>query len=561
MIKAESSSKRARWVGMGIIVLAFVITRLPFYLYMPLPELSPDTNKAYNILSIIEQRLDHVVGYPHIGYPLFLKACELVHNTSWFVTLAQGLLQLMAVLFFFHVYAKAFRRFLIPVSLVLVGYLTSAMTLHFDTGLFPDSLLGSTYIMGIALLIHALLNRSRWAVPTYVAIMIFSISVRPSGLVLIPPLLLLWAHQLWFGRQWRAVLLNLALTAVGLLLLATVNLMAPSHQSFSIITKPHISGQVRENMVTRSLDDPMLQELSEIVPHPDITLAARFPSITDRDSVFNLYLTTVLRPVTLGYGRIDRDTVLYLVNSNSVSIDLDSLSAHLGADPLRYADFRERFVAAHRDDRVMFRSERGWKYIQVHIPRFFWYFHTDRIADYPINFRDFYGELLRDRWNKFYVSDVWQTFSRRDHRLVGIEGVMARIAKELAFDTPITPEQAEADHQRLLDSPLYHHVLRPYYAVHPCLFRNAAYPFIFLLLTLICVVGYLRSGLRSPLFLIGIMGAGILLGTMFIHVVYRTSIYWRYTYQISFFYYFAVVMIPPIISALLNPAASDHDAT
>jgi len=475
-------------------------------------------------------------------------------NTSWFVALAQSLVHLLAVLFFFHVYSRSFQRFLIPVAVVLTGYLTAGMTLHFDTVLLPDSLLGSTYIACTALVMHAMLKRHWWPIPVYIMITVFSISMRPSGLVLIPPLLLFFGYQLLVQHRWKSVLVQLCFAAVCLSGLAAFNGVAGPYQKFSIITKPVIPDEAREQMVLRTLEDDLLQELARLVPHTDITSAARFPKVTDSDSLFNLYLTKVLRPVTIGYGRIDKDTVLYFTNSNTISMDLDSVALEIGADLSAYADFRERFISEFNDSRVMFRSERGWKYIRIHLTRFFWYFHTDRIADYPMDFRDFYGSLLWHRLVNFRVHDIWQSFSRRDHRLVGIEGVTRRIAKELAFDTPLTMAEAEAQYEPVTGSVLYRYVLAPYYALHPYLFRNAAYPWVFLLFTLLSTFGFLRSGMRSPLFLLGIMGAGILLGTLFIHVVYRTSIYWRYTYQISFFYYFAVVMIPPVVSALLNPA-------
>jgi hypothetical protein len=545
-MQGNKSDIRFRWLGLAIIWVVFLLTRLPFFIYMPLPGIYTDSGEYYNILSILEQGVQRVVGIPQFGYPLFLKLCEMLVDRLWFVVVVQSMLSLLAVSWFYWVYARTFGRWLVPVAVLMSGYQASRMSLMWDTFIYPDSLLGSLFLMGAALLMDVMVNgrhRQLWA---YCAVMTFAIAVRPSGLVMLPPLalalLLLWRKGLALPRLLRYT----ALPVLCLLGLSTVNLMLPTHRVFWPYGTLPASDTSKE--LALGWDDPMLQELAAVMPHPEVMDASGFHALTDTGALIRAYDTYAKNPVALGLGRLDRDTVLFFRSGRRQLFDLDSLSG-LYADTLRYRKFRQAFASRHADTLVIFGTEKDWRYGVLHLPYFFTLFVENGPKDPDDNF---YGKDMGLRWMAHYVDMRWVGLSLRDHRLVALEQVTRRTAKEVMVDEPMSLEEAGQVHKRLRSSHWYRWILAPYYRLHGLFFRSHVYIAALFLALLTSMIGLVYKRLRCPLSLYTLAVIAMLLGTLVIHLFVFKLVYDRYIHQIAFVYYFAVAMLLPLLSKMVR---------
>jgi len=549
-------SDKWTWIGLAVIVIGFLITRLPFFIYMPLPGLFTDSGQYYNVLSIIEQRIDRVVGIPQFGYPFILKLCEQLVDTLWFVVLMQFLLALVAACWFYLVYARTFGRWRIYAALLLFGHLASRMSLFWDTFIYPDSVLASLYLICAAILMDVMVNRRYGQLALYSVVMTVAIAVRPSGLVLIPPFVVAVFMMVWHEGKWREALRQTAFMASGMLLLCVINSQIPSHNKFAVFVrgpKPAVS-----KVIAHDIDHPMLHELARVVPHSDIVAASNFHKVTDADSLVRAYYSYVKKPVAIAIGRIDVDTVLYYRNGTSRLLDLDSIALQIG-DTAKYRVFRDSFQTAYADTVITFGREKDLRYGLLHFPMFFRFFLDVSPFGPSSGNDDFYAHDLGKRWITHYVDMFWVRYSLRDYTLVALEQVTRRTAKEIMVEHPMSMEQAQQIHRDLLDSNWYRIFLEPYYKVHPLLFRNHLYIVGLFLALLLAVILALRSLLCDRVAMYTIAVLSMLFATLVIHLFIFKLIYDRYTYQITFVYYFAAIMLPHLLRLLIGNRSNPNE--
>lgn len=527
--------------GGFIIVALFLFARLPFFLQLPVAYIGEDSGQYYNVLSAIEQGSDQRIGYPQIGYPLFLKCCELIHDSLWFVCLAQGLLQLTAALFFFISYGRAFGRFTWLAAILIGAYLTSPMSLFWDSAIFPDSLLGSLYMFCAALLLNIVVLGRYRLLPFYALVATMAIAVRPSALILLPPFLLLMVYMAFRLRTYVQVVFHSAFMLLSLLGLAALNWSTPVFGDFHIITHPEIPSY-QSKVISRTLDDPEFQQLAQVLPHPEIVAASRFENITGVDSIFEGY-RQVWRGFTVGRWQNGDSIVLNVVTSEQRVLRFDSLAAVFCVDSEACALFQDRWASRYADSAVVFSPEMGMKFSLVHTPYFFYYFYMEKLEGGAFAFDDYYGEMLGHLIQTNMVHGDWQRFSVNNLRLVAIDQVTRRTAKELWMDSYWSAEQAADRHESLLNSMYYRYLLEPYFRIHAFVFRNPIWPLLFLTCMLLGLLTLLR-GFSSPVSLYVLLSGSMLMATLVLHVWLLTMLYWRYTYQITFLYHFVPLFLP-----------------
>jgi hypothetical protein len=535
-------------IGSLLIAAATVLVWLPFFLQVPLPYITIDTWLYYNVLSVIEQRADRIIGYPQIGYPLFLKVSEMLQDRSWFAVFMQVAFQLFAVLCMFVSYALSFRKHVWLAALLFAGYMTSGMNLMYDSMLTPDSVLGSIYILCSAILLFVVMRRQPHWLALFSPLLVFGLAVRPSAAIMLLPFGLVLMHT-WLGMgNSKAALTQLAFFALLCLGLSTVNYGVKAFSQFSIVTRPPVKpwrGKIKQ----LPLSHPLLQELASVVPHTEITDPARFDKIADRDSVFHIYMLKVLRGVTVRYGLFPDTTTMFIRNSEGILFKLDSLAREAGSDSLAYAGLKERFIASFADSAVVFRAERGLRYVSINLPRFFTIFQATELTSFSFRLDDFYGSMLHERWTAHHVHDDWRSYGRKDHRLLVIDQVYRRTVKELHEGAVMSAEAAESDlRSRLGESPLAGAISTYHRTVHHWFFRNAAYPVILLLMVVVSGVLMLFTRFKEPVPLIVLALLSVVISTAFVHFVVFKLFTWRYTYQITFFYYLAVILVPVLWS-------------
>ncbi|MBF0344088.1 MAG: glycosyltransferase family 39 protein [Nitrospirae bacterium] len=208
-----------------VIIVPFLITRLPFYLYYPMVTLTPDswtyTRQVFNILNGVLPQFDHRTP----GYPLFIAlVSKLFTNSNLAIVATQSMVCLGSLLYFAYVLYYNFKP---SVALLAALALTAAAnTITFiwsETTYMTESLYVSSLIIFFACLIQALYSKKAmyWGIASF--IMGFIVWVRPSGLFLIVPMLFTTAFLVKNSHPKRLLIAFVFPFVVMMLSLATYN--------------------------------------------------------------------------------------------------------------------------------------------------------------------------------------------------------------------------------------------------------------------------------------------------------------------------------------------------
>jgi hypothetical protein len=539
----QKAQSRQFFIGSSIIVIGVILVWLPYILFMPITGLHIDSPQYYSVLSGIEQHINHTIGYPQIGYPVFLKICELILNKLWFVVLMQISLNVFAVLFFYYAYFKTFGKYLIPVSLLLLGYLSSDLNLNWDSSIMPDSLLAffNTLCLGLVLYIVGL--KKYKLIPLLSFVIVCAISVRPSALILIPLFILLMIYLFFQNNNKLLILINCLIFTSFLLGLSTVNYITPGYRTFGIITfPPNLNIENNRSSVDKKMkDDTLLKDLSVIAPNEHLDAILAFQEEPGVDSSYYLYMKYLKRGMSI---RLDKDSNLLFKVSEGGDIKLDSIAK----DKQGFIKFKNHFINRYKDTMVSYSVNIENRLRWVHFVYFFKYFYIDGSKHYDIENKDFYSTWLKYRWDIYYVRNIWQT-RLHDYFWLVSKNVVPRTSKEQTFTTPKTVADLNFVDNKMSNSFIYRYFTKPYYSIHSILFRNILYPIVFVIVFILSCLGLLLSKFRSSLFLISFSACSLLLMTDILHSFQMTFLTLRYTYQVTFMYYVTMIMFPLIIQS------------
>ncbi|RME04540.1 MAG: hypothetical protein D6805_02675 [Planctomycetota bacterium] len=176
----------------------FLFTRLPFYLYYPVVEFSPDTPSYYAIWWDIQQGIFPKFSMRTPGYPLFFGSLFLLKDSWLFVITIQSLLSLLSILCFIYLLHKHFPLLTLPTAIALAAFSSSGTFLIFETSTFAESIYTPTLLFSFAFFFHAILTRKPLPFAACSLFMAFAILIRPSALffvvILALTLLYLWRN-------------------------------------------------------------------------------------------------------------------------------------------------------------------------------------------------------------------------------------------------------------------------------------------------------------------------------------------------------------------------------
>ena len=187
------AGNRPFWIGAAIFLAAFVITRLPYFLYYGATDVNRDSSGYFMIVDQMSKGFWPNLSIRTIGYPLFLKLVYLLFSTSFAVAILQHAITLMTRLFFIRAMARSFPRrpFLpIAVSLGLAAHSATSWQVLSDSSYMTDSLFLSAIIVSLGLLIRGLAGRKKTPLVWASFAVAMTILIRPAGLFLVPLLAL-----------------------------------------------------------------------------------------------------------------------------------------------------------------------------------------------------------------------------------------------------------------------------------------------------------------------------------------------------------------------------------
>lgn len=536
-------------IGLIMICVAFVLVRLPYYIYMPIPFINGDAFEYYYILHSIENNLNVQIGFPGIGYPLFISFCEHICNTTFFIVFMQSALQLFAVLLFFYYYQVYFKQHLLFVAIVIVGYVTSNINIYYDTAFHPDSIMGSVFIIALAILIKIIHKHSYSYFALLSVIVAYAIAVRANGILLIPLVVLYLAYQTWNTKELKFFLINVLIFIIPIIALCSFHYYSPLYKTFNVISYP-VEGVIDTTTVIETTDNETWKSLQNLNLSKRIyTENADFYN----DTAYAIYVMAYQRNYILKLNRDNNISIENFTDTRSVwdFMILDTCYNPSDAYAVKnYLLFKHTFIEKYSNKQVSVSPHDDFHHRLMHFIGFY---------------KLFYKTVKLDNWalgyeNSFYYENnakgrYWMLINYFDNNQDKDKFLYQSVFKELNLKQNNLKSyyinKKDMDYWTMKSSRFYRWFIQPYYKMQPLFFRNFLYPIIFILITIGSLVGLCLSKFKSPLFFIALLSCLLLIMTNVFHSFYFHFLYTRYTYQVSFMYYIAVIFLPLIIESFL----------
>jgi hypothetical protein len=172
-------------IGMTILVVVFIFTRGPFYLFYPLIGLAPD---SASYLEPINQALRGELPYISIrppGYPFFIFLTTLISDRWLTVIIAQSFLSLLAGILLICSIHRGYRSLTIPAALVISGLIGNSRFIYYETSALSESIYTSFLMLTFAFLVLGLHSRrfSRFLLASLCGGL--AILIKPAGIYLL----------------------------------------------------------------------------------------------------------------------------------------------------------------------------------------------------------------------------------------------------------------------------------------------------------------------------------------------------------------------------------------
>ncbi|MFH0732508.1 MAG: hypothetical protein V2A72_06265 [Candidatus Omnitrophota bacterium] len=189
-----------------VILAAFLITRLPFFLYYPVPSFTPDYAGYYALVDKILNGSLPVFDARTPGYPLFLSLILFFIPNLIAVIFIQNVITFVSLAVFIYAIWKTYKYISLAVSIALAAFISSGLHVDSDTTLLSESLYVNCLILFFAFIVLALHSRKK-------IFFLFSslfagciIYIRPSGLFLIPVFLIMILYIIWNSYCTKSIL-------------------------------------------------------------------------------------------------------------------------------------------------------------------------------------------------------------------------------------------------------------------------------------------------------------------------------------------------------------------
>ena len=218
-------ARRGPVIAALLVVICFIIARLPFFLHFRLVDINADYWSYFDIVQQARQGRWPRFPIRTPGYPLFLAAVLSISRTAMAVAIAQCAVTLAAALGTLACFVRVDRRLAFPAAFALVGFISSVHSVDFDTTLMTESLYCSLLILSLGTLTLAILRGGAWASAGASLAMAGCMLTRPAGFFFfgVYGLVLGWLfHQ---RRPRRHVIAYLLPVPIIFLALCTYNLL------------------------------------------------------------------------------------------------------------------------------------------------------------------------------------------------------------------------------------------------------------------------------------------------------------------------------------------------
>lgn len=494
-------------ISLAIVVVFFLLTRLPYFLHYPVPHFANDSYSYHKIARDIGggEQLD--LSYRTPGYPLFIAIIFIFSNKVLAVVFAQHILTLLASLLMVYAVYKLSPR-LAPFSAAAMAAFFSG-NLHgiIDSTYRPDGVYTNFLIVSFALLFLAVRTKRRFYFISASAAMGYTIYIRPAGMFLAVIFLLVIGY-LFLNRFDRQTIIVFILPFVLLLLLlCTYNYITLDTFTVSPFGERNL---IMVTLVFTEEDPSYPPEINRIIKDRQDKISQK-----DKEILHRSWDLESIQDVMIRNWNANRDTVgRLLILKNNQYMEQRPLLRKLSRD------------AIGKNPQV---------YMKIFVSNLYYYFFK-RIHRH----QSFYKQLNKS-YNRIVVR---KEYSRRLDRLS--EEKREKFLRDYYTLQPLPyfklTKKGKKEKAVFIDTPLrkIHSFLT---RVQGVLFRNVFWVFAWFITFGLSLYVLIRSrGRHTEAFLLFALTLSVLGAALIISLVSRPV--FRYAYVTEFVYYLSLTMLP-----------------
>lgn len=534
--------KKYSFVISVIILLAtFLLARLPFFLFTPIPDPQTEDTPEYYlvVMELLSGKSKIDFSYIPIGYPLFLLVIGLINNSLLAVATAQNVLALASVIFFIYAVYKSYPSLTLWAAIVFTGYLGSENNIHWDSHLTPDSFYVSLFIFFTGLIVLFLKTQKSLYAALASVVVACVLLVRISAIFLLP-LILLVALYLYFKSENGKFIKTFALIApCAFVLLGYSAYNYYSVDDFSFIPMARMrpikfNSDVNAKKISEE-DQKFINSLMHFLP--------------DSNEFVLVEKSWNIKKVNQAYQVIRFGNQLYLDSLNRLMLQPVFMKQQI-IDSIIHPDAINDF----ENYKSKFAEKFGYSKVAIVPAKNTLKYRLVNFAGYFLNFTDkmdFYNHQWGWRYWFFYVGRS-QTWDYPWHTIdTGIEGKTIDTKLRLftykeMVNYPLKTEEDFQNEKTNRNNSIVYRIyvkLKKYY-LKP-LFRNFVWILLFMAVFVISFYKTVKSKLNDTASYIILVVCCIHLGSAFIFSFISMAMP-RYSFTTEFIYY-AVVALSPLL--------------
>jgi hypothetical protein len=527
-----------------IIIVTFILTRLPYFLYGGIPFLNTDAYEYYNIIHLLDNQITHQIGFPGVGYPLILFIAEKIYDSLFFAIILQSSIHLLCVLFFYKVYIKHINQLNGFVAIVLGAYLASNSLIYYDTAFHPDSLMSSMFICFSALTL-IFLKRYNLTTLTLISIVItYGISIRANAIILLPILLVLFI--LYYLKQrpnLKVTLASISCICAPFFFLSSFHFINPLYQTFNVISYPAASTTDNTPVKRIKTTSNVWEELIKTQPC-DLLVE---DLVGNGDWLSNKALTNYHMGYNRGYVLSFNEKNELIVTNKT---DSESFWKELNIDScLNNSNKKNELlhIKSQLTDSVTIVTidNRSIHYKLANLIGYFKLFYLNsqnKHLSLGYENSNFYESNFKNRY--------WIINSHQKNSHSGYHVDMSKILKEFTDNDII--KKKEENYWKIKTSRLYRWLVKPIISFSNFFFRNSIVLTLFIIYSLYSLYNIFIKKDLSVYSLLPVIGFIVFMANNILHSFYLVFLYTRYTVQTNFFVYLSFIFLGLTIYKLYN---------
>lgn len=303
--------KQTFWYGSLLVIIVFLITRLPYYLYYSFTSISFDTaSYCAAAINILESRIPLFEIRPP-GYSLFLSVIWSFSKDPFYISLIQSLLTLFISIFFLWAMYKTYKPFVFFFAIAISIFISSSAYLVLETALLADSIFVNFLILSSTFLILALKKNKPVSWISFSISMALAILIRPVGLFFCSVIILLLLFFIIKKYKFKFYLMLVVPFSIIILSLCLYNYFTLKAFSITSFGESNFSGVTILFMEPSKeyppyVNDAIKKTLDEI-PKKDIPYVRNSYGIT---KLYNTFCNNFFRQLYLFDNLMKQDSTL-----------------------------------------------------------------------------------------------------------------------------------------------------------------------------------------------------------------------------------------------------------